>query len=148
MTNRPYVLVDIDHTLSNAWWRDSLIGDWDAYHAVSGQDNPLQDVITMVNALHRCGRSIIGLTARPEKWRQLTMEWLVKHFVSMDELLMRSDDDFRPAPEVKVALALERFKDESNLRNQVALVLDDREDVIEAFRALGVTALQVFGRRV
>ncbi len=145
---RNYILVDIDHTLASSFWRDDMIGDWDAYHAVSGQDEPLQDVVTMVNALYGSGKTVIGMTARPEKWRQVTMEWLVKHFVSMDELLMRPDDDFRPAPEVKVALALERFQDESNLVAQVALVLDDREDVIEAFRALGVTAMQVFGRRV
>ena len=150
MTTRNHILVDIDHTVSNSFWRDDMIGGeggWDAYHAASAQDEPIHDMVAMVNAMYGSGKTIIGITARPEKWRLLTMEWLVKVYVSMDEILMRPDDAYHPAPEIKVALALERFDNESNLKDQVALVIDDREDVIEAFRALGVTAIQVFGRK-
>lgn len=148
MTNRKYILVDVDHTLANSFWRDDMIGDWDAYHAASSEDEPLQDAVGLINSLHGAGYTIIGLTARPEKWRQITMEWLIKHFISMDELLMRPDEAYHPAPEIKMALALKRFDDKANLKAQVAIVIDDREDVIEAFRALGVTAMQIFGRRL
>ena len=150
MTTRKHILVDIDHTLASSFWRDDMIGGeggWDAYHAASSEDEPIHDVVTIVNAFYGVGMTVIGVTARPEKWRQVTMGWLVKHFISMDELLMRPDDAYHPAPEIKVALALERFDNKANLKDQVALVIDDRDDVIEAFRALGVTAIQVFGRK-
>jgi hypothetical protein len=142
------VLVDIDHTLSAAWHRDHMIGveTWDAYHSASIQDKPIHDVMMLINSLHCQGWMIIGLTARPEKWRRLTMDWLVNHFIKMDELLMRPDEAYHPAPEIKVQLAQERFPGDE-LINKVAFLIEDREDVCEAFHALGITTLQVKGRQ-
>lgn len=146
---RWYILCDIDHTLSAAFTRDHMIGGeggWDAYHAESIHDLPIIDVIEMVRALWFQGYEIIGMTARPAKWRAMTLTWMIKHQVPMDELLMRPDTAFHPAPEIKVALAKERFGDK--LKEQVAFIIDDREDVCAAFRELGITALQCYGRQV
>lgn len=143
MIGRNVVLCDIDHTISDAFWRDNMIGGpggWDAYHACSVDDAPLNDMIDLINTLQPTYR-LIGLTARPEKWRKLTMDWLLRHGVMLDGLLMRADDAFHPAPALKTELVLSKF----NL-NEIAFILDDREDVIAAFRALGVTALQVHAR--
>ena len=144
---RRTILVDIDHTLSAAWCRDPMIGGeggWDAYHAASKDDQPIHDVMAIVNTLQEAEWLIVGITARPEKWRNVTNQWLLKHGIFLDELLMRPDDAFHPAPEIKVQLALERFSD---IKNQVAFLLEDREDVCEAFHALGITTLQVKGRQ-
>jgi hypothetical protein len=92
------------------------------------------------------GWLIVGITARPEKWRALSMKTLIKHNVSMDELLMRPDEAFHPAPEIKVLLAQKRFPG-TTLQDEVAFLLEDREDVCEAFHALGITTLQVKGRQ-
>lgn len=145
--NRRTVLIDIDHTLSAAWHRDGMIGGcagWDGYHAASIDDQPIHDVMSLVNDLHKVGWLTIGITARPEKWRSLTNKWLVQHGIQLDELLMRPDEAFHPAPEIKVQLAQQRF---SNLPDQVAFLIEDRDDVCEAFHALGITTLQVKGRR-
>jgi len=149
MTPRLHILVDLDHTLSNAFHRDEMIGveTWDTYHAASINDEPLHDVCGLVRALALQGYTLVGLTARPAKWRQLTNEWLVKHGVPLDTILMREDEDFRPSAEMKTALALDYFGGEEALRERVAFLLEDREDVAAAFSALGITALQVFGRR-
>lgn len=144
---RRTVLVDIDHTLSAAWHRDPMIGGcggWDAYHSASVADEPIHDVMSLVNTLHNDGWTIIALTARPEKWRNITMAWLVKHGIKVDEILMRPDEAFHPAPEMKLQLAAERFSD---ITNQVAFLIEDRDDVCEAFHALGITTLQVKGRQ-
>lgn len=141
---RRYILVDIDHTIANSFWRDHMIGGpWDEYHAASVSDKPVYDVANFLLSLQTL-YEIVGLTARPGKWRQLTMDWLVKHSIPMDELLMRPDSDFRPAPELKLALALERFPD---IASEVAFIMDDREDVVAAFKALGITAMQVHARQ-
>ena len=121
-------------------------GGWDAYHAASPQDEPIHDMMMLTNALHCQGWTIIGLTARPEKWRRITNDWLVNHFIKMDELLMRPDEAFHPAPELKVQLAQERFPGDQ-LKDQVAFLLEDREDVCEAFHKIGITTLQVRGRQ-
>jgi hypothetical protein len=119
--------------------------NWDDYHTAGANDYPIHDVVAMVNSLHACGWWIIGLTAIPDKFRQLTMTWLINHFIAMDELLMRPDEAFHPAPEIKLALVQERFGDK--IADEVAFLLEDREDVCEAFQALGITTLQVRGRQ-
>lgn len=143
---RRIVLCDIDHVLSAAWHRDHMIGveSWDAYHSASVADEPIHDVMSLVNTLHNDGWTIIALTARPEKWRNITMAWLVRHGIKVDEILMRPDESFHPAPEMKLQLAAERFSD---ITNQVAFLIEDRDDVCEAFHALGITTLQVKGRQ-
>lgn len=149
MTRRT-ILVDLDHTIFASWPRDSMMGGeggWDAYHAASVNDDIIHDVANLINSLSRCGWTIIGLTARPEKWRNISMQNLVKHEVAMDELLMRPDEAFHPAPEIKVQLALDRFGSDDELRRQVAFLVEDRDDVCEAFHALGITTLQVKGRQ-
>src|SRR4051812_48533865 len=101
MTNRKIVLVDIDHTISNAFPRDGMIGNttWDEYHGAAPDDEPLHDMVKLVNALHDAGYYLVGLTARPAKWRNMTLCWLIKHGVVLDELLMRPDEAYHPSPE-------------------------------------------------
>lgn len=140
-------LIDLDHTIFASWPRDAMIGGeggWDAYHAASVDDAVIKDVVDLVNALVSVGWTAIGLTARPEKWRALSMKKLTQHSVRLDELLMRPDEAFHPAPEIKVQLAQNRFG--SSLLDQVAFLLEDREDVCEAFHTLGITTMQVRGR--
>lgn len=146
---RWYILVDIDHTISNAFHRDHLIGGeggWDKYHSESINDGPIDDMVDMIRALWFQGYAIVGMTARPAKWRAITMAQMIKFNCPMDELLMRPDTAFHPAPEIKVALAKERFGEK--IKDRVAFIIDDREDVCAAFRELGITALQCYGRQI
>jgi phosphoglycolate phosphatase-like HAD superfamily hydrolase len=134
--------LDIDHSISDAAWRDGLKGDWDAYYPEGDKDEPIHPMIDLVQALHACGHVIVAVTGRPEKWRSLTLTWLVRHKVEIDSLLMRPDDDYRPTPEVKLALVIDRFG--HDFQHLVGLVIDDRDDVLSVFRARGVTCVQVF----
>lgn len=148
---RKDILIDLDHTLTDAFWRDGMIGtvSWDEYHAASRDDTVVRDVAALIGSWRRGSFAYraIGLTARPEKFRQLTLNWLLKNNVSLDFLLMRPDEAFYPAPEIKMGLAMEFYKTEDAIRENVVCIFDDREDVITAFRGIGVTALQVFARR-
>lgn len=145
---RNVVLVDYDHTLLASWWRDDMIGgDWDAYHRASIDDPVIEDMRDLVNALWEAAFKIYCITARPEKWRTLTTDTFIKHNIMVDKLIMRPNDCFQGAPELKARLALEFFGDETRLRAEVAMVIDDHEGVAQAFKALGVTVLQVHGRQ-
>lgn len=142
------VLVDIDHTVSNAFWRDGMQGvaSWDEYHLASAGDEPLHVVVDIVRCLYENGiYNIIGWTARPEKFRSLTSNWCIQNDVRFDELLMRPDANFRPAPEIKLELLEKRFKGKE-IKDEVAFALEDRDDVCAMLRGLGITVLQVFGR--
>lgn len=141
------VLVDIDHTLSDAFHRDQLIGNvsWDDYHACSEKDDPVHEMALIVRALMMQRLTIVGLTARTEKWRDLTIRWLIKHELLLDDLLMRPDDDFRKAGQVKLDLVKKTYGE--GWRDKVLCVIDDNEGVIETFRGENITCLQVFNRR-
>jgi len=139
------VLCDIDHTVSDATWRDALIsGDWDTYHSEAAYDLPILAMVNILIALADAGHSIIFITARPEKWRQDTLQWLSKHDIPFNELLMRKDTDYRPAPLMKMDLATTRFKD---IKSEVLCIFDDRDDVIDIFKKSGVVSFQVANDR-
>lgn len=147
MVNRRIVLCDIDHVLRNAFGRDGMIGveSWDTYHTAAKGEAPLHDIVNLVNALVLTGYTVVGLTAIPAKWRQLTLEWLAENKANICDILMRPDEAYHPSSELKVKLAKERFGED--LHNKIAFVLEDRDDVCMAFRDLGVTVLQVHGRQ-
>jgi hypothetical protein len=140
------VFCDIDHTLSAASWRDHMIGvsSWDEYHQESDKDEVIAATVELIRCLHSCGHVIIGITSRPARWRQLTLSWLFRHQVPMEDILMREGDDYRPAPELKMALARKYLGDDLT---GMDLLIEDRDDVVAAFRAEGVTCIQVLGGR-
>jgi hypothetical protein len=137
-----YVLLDLDHTVSNAFWRDSMIGveSWDKYHEASKDDKPFKNVVNLVNSLASVGYTIIGVTGRNEKFRQLTTNWLLKHKIDVDELLMRPDGNFEKNGVMKLQLVEERFK--KNYK-EIQFLLDDNETTILDFFNLGIPTLQV-----
>jgi hypothetical protein len=141
------IIVDIDHTLSDSAWRDELIGvaSWDEYHQNNHQDEPIEEVVQLIKSVAFVEQrffnyDVICVTARPEKWRQQTMDWLLKNDIMIDELLMRPDDNYMSAGELKVHLVKEHLRS----LEKVAFVLDDNDKVRDAFRAEGVVVLQVF----
>jgi hypothetical protein len=136
------ILIDIDHTVANAFWRDSMIGTetWDYYHENSKYDKPFKNVVNLINALAHSGYDMMGITGRNEKHRQLTVAWLIQNKVDIDELLMRPDDNYTKNGELKVKLIQERFKGDFK---DIHFLIDDNEDAILAFMALGIATLQI-----
>ena len=142
----------IDHTISDAAWRDDMINnnDWDAYHLAGKEDKPIAEIVQFIESLagatttEKFAWEIIALTARPGKWRKQTMEWMGKYGVIIDEILMRPDDSYKSAGEMKVQLLKERFGESlEKLEGCNVILIDDNEKVIEAVRALGITTLHI-----
>lgn len=145
---RQYVLIDLDDTLCAAWMRADLIEQgWDIFHSKSVSDKPIEEMITLVNAIHLAGFKAIGLTSRPNRFRSISIYWLIQHGVYMEHLMMRPDSDWRGAADVKLSLATEFFGGEDAVAENVAFVIDDREDVVKAFSGIGVTTLHVNAAR-
>ena len=144
---RNLIITDIDHTLSEAHWRDSMIatGDWPAYHAASIDDAPIVDMCNLINGLMLLGYKVIGQTSRDERWRGLTLQWFLLHHVNVTELLMRPNGDFRPACEIKIEQALALCAP-NEPKDEIAFVIDDCQEVIDAYRAINVNVMQVYAR--
>jgi uncharacterized HAD superfamily protein len=137
-----YILLDVDHTISNSFWRDPMIGSatWDEYHAASIDDKPFKKVVTLINSLAAMNYNIIVVTGRNEKFRALTLKWFLKNQVHIDEMLMRPNDVFLKNAEMKTQLINERFG--SNYNN-IQFALEDNEDACIAYMNLGITSLQI-----
>jgi hypothetical protein len=134
------LLCDIDHCISDAAWRDPYLGDWEKYHLLSAMDKPILPTIRVANAMALLGWRVIMLTSRPERWRMMTMEWLIKNIVLLDDIIMRANDDYRPCAEYKLDSCLKIF---GSKLDGVGMIWDNREDVLEPFRQLGVTTMLV-----
>jgi hypothetical protein len=132
------VIVDIDHTISDAAWRDPLIGRWDEYYREQAYDRPIKFVVDLVRML-AMEREVVAVTGRPEEHRWATIKWIHDHRIPVDEVHMRPDGDYGTSPEVKCALIRKNFPDQS----VIDFVLEDRDDCVAAYRQMGLNVLQV-----
>lgn len=149
------VIIDADGTLCNDSHRDHLAkaAQWEEFHSLLHLDEPFEDVVQL---LRLCvDDTVVLITARNERYRERTMDWLRKHSLDpyIDVLLMRPDDDFRSAAEVKISLMENWFAygcdppewSENGIIERVKFVLDDRDKVVDAFRTYGLPCWQVRG---
>ena len=129
------VIVDIDGTLALHNGRSP----YDLH--LCGNDLPNPPVITAVEHARAGGARIIFCSGREDSARADTEKWLDLHVDRTPEepLLMRSAEDKRRDSIVKRELFDAHIRD----RYDVAYVLDDRNQVVQMWRSLGLTVLQV-----
>ncbi|MFZ0323126.1 MAG: hypothetical protein WAN48_03220, partial [Actinomycetes bacterium] len=124
----PYAVLDIDGVLADVRHRlhhlQSRPKDWVAFFDAAPADPPLIDGVTLAHQL-AAEHEVVYLTGRPERCRQDTLEWLKTHGLPTGRLLMRRDDDRRPARFTKVA-TLRQLQAERT----VATMIDDDARVV------------------
>lgn len=126
------IICDIDGTLA-------LFGTANPYERDFMEDKVNEPVAEILEAFHRPGTTIILLSGRNGKFKPVTRAWLEKHQIPYAELHMRAEDDVRKDSVVKQELYEQHIKGKYN----VQFVLDDRNQVVELWRSLGLTCLQV-----
>ena len=129
----PAIICDIDGTIA-------LRGDRDPFdHSVAMEDavnRPVEDVLYKFKDTH----AILYVSGRDEKFRDITEYWLWVHKLDFhSKLLMRSLDDTRPDSDVKEEI----WRWNIDGVYDVLFVLDDRQRVVDRWRQLGLTVLQV-----
>lgn len=127
------VLCDIDGTIA-------LRGDRDPYdHSVAMEDGVNWPIVHLVMYLAEHAR-IVYVTGREEKFRDITEYWMRAHNINLySGIFMRPNDDNRTDAIVKEEI-YEKIK---ILYGPATYVLDDRNRVVEMWRRLGLTCLQV-----
>lgn len=129
------ILCDLDGTI--ALMNDRGPYEW---HKV-GSDDPNYHVLNIVNEFH--GRfPIIYMSGRDEICRKETEEWLkryTRYNENIDMLYMRPQGDNRSDVIVKKEL-YEKYVDG---KYNIWFCLDDRTKIVELWRELGLTCLQV-----
>jgi len=136
------ILIDIDGTISDSRWRDDLAESrqWDAFHSQLIHDPPVKPMLKLLSTLSDCGVFLVGITGRPERYRQATMEWMLTHGVQLDELWMREDDNYSKAADLKPKIAEIIMQEHSY---EEVLFIDDNEDICTAMRAAGFITLNI-----
>lgn len=132
------ILVDIDGTMTQGPHERKPF-EW---HKV-GQDLPRRAVVNLVNRLLRDGYMVTFMSGRDEVCRYETEVWLEKHLYNVHRgqwvLHMRAVGDNRKDDIVKYELFNRYIRGYQNVK----FVLDDRDQVVRMWRAMGLTCLQV-----
>jgi hypothetical protein len=128
------VIVDIDGTLA-------LITDRNPYsHLGVLKDKPNAAVIAVARALASAGHVLVVVSGRAEAARADTELWLTRHLgAPFEGPHMRDDGDGRQDAVIK----REIYEREIAPRYDVLCALDDRDQTVRMWRALGLTCLQV-----
>lgn len=103
-------------------------------------DDPDPVVLDIVARLQGSGLYAVAMSGREEVTRDLTMEALYVHGnITPDNLFMRPNKDMRKDSIVKAELFDKFVRDNYD----VQFVLDDRNQVVDMWRAMGIKTLQV-----
>ena len=135
------IIVDLDGTLYDSRQREgrAIERDWEQFHMQSSFDKPYEDVRQLIESLNNTGLyHIVAVTGRNEKWRRITMDWLLEWEVNLDDVLMRPDNDWRPDHELKPDFFEAHYE-----KDDVLFVLEDRDKVVAAWRDKGYNCWQV-----
>lgn len=136
------VIFDIDGTLADcAHRRAHLVGEkknWAAFNDTMHLDPVIEPVMEVLRTLQSAGSAIVLCSGREAVFRDVTETWLRKHGVPYKALYMRGVKDYRADPEIKSELLDEIRKDGFD----PWLVVDDRQRVVDMWRARGLTCLQ------
>ena len=132
------ILVDVDGTLAKMKRGPGERSPFD-WHRVS-EDLPNIPVINLVNILSHSGEYvIIVLTGRDGVALEDTKDWLEYHGVEYDGIYIRPEGNNQKDSIIKHNIYVNHI-----LPNyEVEFVLDDRDQVVNLWRSIGLTCLQV-----
>lgn len=144
-------LIDIDGVCANPGNRIAFINpsnkaelgpdwkpDWDSFFDAMAEDKPIIPVRDFLWAIE-FKYHIVYITGRPHSHREVTLEWLQANTFPRGMLVMRASKDHRPDYKVKRELY---EKVVIPFCGKADLVLEDRDQVVEMWRELGLLCLQ------
>jgi hypothetical protein len=133
--DRPLAIVDIDGVVADVRHRlhhiEGRHKSWQRFFDAAGDDGLHEEGRAVVERL-REDHEVVYLTGRPRWLEAVTEAWLDGHGLGGHRLVMRGDDDRRPAATLKLeALG------ELAAGGTVGIVVDDDHRVIDAMTAAG-----------
>lgn len=135
------IVFGIDGTLSIPEHRLKYIQrpskDWNSFYEHVG-DDLLNVPIARICFMLQKHNEVIFVTGRPEWCRDETIDWL-NHYSLIDHnsrLYMRKEGDYRPDYVVKPELI-------SHFLGKIEAVFENRQEMVDKWRELGITCLQV-----
>lgn len=148
MTN--VAIFDLDGTLADASHRMHYIKDkpknWTMFFKECVNDTPIHDIIQLYKYLSGLNYKIFIVSGRSDEVRQETEDWLAKYVgPKYYTLYMRKEGDHRPDWKVKHEILQTKVCGPAwgiTIRD-IKYVFDDRDQVVNMWRANGLRCLQV-----
>lgn len=142
MDKQKAIIVDLDGTLCNNKQREHFMTgspkDWDGFYAGIPDDTVHEWCETIVYNFMKNGFKVLFVSGRPDKYKEMTVQWLRSHAIPYDLLLMRKTGDFREDFVIKQEL----YQQEIEPKYQVLFTVDDRTQVVSMWRRIGLPCLQ------
>ena len=140
MAPGPAVIFDMDGVLSDASQRQHFLEGtlqyWEKFFQACGEDEPIVEALEMINLLDPA-LVVILLTARPYRVQPQTLDWLQRHPVRWDLLIMRDEDDWSSSHTFKRTEAKELAKRGFEIR----LAVDDDPRNVAMYRDADIPSL-------
>lgn len=137
------VIFDVDGTLMDIEHRRHFVvqrpKDFDAFREATKDDTPKHEIFAIAKALQAAGHRIIISSGRNKSQMDITVDQLTSQGLQFDAIFMRSNSDFRPDFEVKQEMLTKMKAQGFN----PTMAVDDRQQVVDMWRANGITVLQV-----
>lgn len=137
------IIFDIDGTIADTAHRAQHARDknWDKFFAGIEHDEPKTPIVDLLKMYHEAGYKILLLTGRGEEYRRQTVDWLEKQELLslVTTLYMRPKKDFRHDEVIKEEIYNMMISHNFN----IDAVYEDRDRVVEMWRRIGLTCLQV-----
>ena len=149
MVKNKWVIFDLDGTLANIEIRRKMATksdgkmDWEIFFAdrLIELDEPNQPVIDTCSALKAAGFNIAIFSGRSESTKQVTFDWLEKHGIKWDYMRLRpTENKWKFMPDEKLKL---QWLSDMDWKDNVEMVFDDRQKVVDMWREIGLTCMQV-----
>ena len=135
--------LDVDGTIADLKHRRQYVAtkpkNWPAFERTMHLDPPIQHVIDWAMTLKKAGWTVVIMTGRGAQNKQITEDWLKEHGVEYDAIYTRALKDYRKDSIVKAELMDQAVEDGYT----PTMVFDDRNQVVEMWRARGVFCVQV-----
>lgn len=141
------VICDIDGTIADTTHRQHFVDvkegekkDWKGFFGAMNEDIVREDTKKALMGHMAKGKTVIFLSARPEKYQEITSRWLAKNFLTFAyTVIMRKDSDKRPDTEVKKDMFEQHFPD----KEVVHAIYDDRPSIIRLWKSMGLNVIDV-----
>ena len=137
------IIIDLDGTLCDCEHRRKLRsnGKIDFGHFLD-PENVKKDPINiwcaeLIHAMEERGYYILYVSGREDSLYDTTEYWLGKHQIANDNLYMRKSGDYRKDCDVKTEIYNKHIKD----KYAILFVVDDRKQVVDMWREMGMTVL-------
>ena len=137
------VFVDVDGTVADLTHRRVFVAtkpkNWPAFEKTIHLDTPIQHIIDAVQRLWEAGWKVVICTGRGAQNKDKTVAWLEKHGVRFHAIYTRAAKDYRADNIIKAELLAQARADGFD----PDVVFDDRDQVVDMWRANGIPCVQV-----